>query len=74
MADMPVQSFFGGRSLFDNLSMIPKEDLPRLRRIDIRDRDDLFEDLQGIVSDAHMDKIWKIIWERWCFYENLRNT
>lgn len=74
MADMPVQSFVGGRSLFDNLSMIHKEHLPRLRHLDERDRDDLFEDLQGIISDTHMDKIWKIIWERWCYYENLRNT
>lgn len=71
MRDMKVQSFLGGYSLYDNLKGIPANDRPLLRRLDVRDMDMLFQDLDGILSEEHLKKIWQIIWGRWCYYEDL---
>lgn len=73
MADIPVQSFLGSRSLYENLQSVPREKLPRLRQLEAGDRRVLFQDLDGILSEAHMQKIWDLVWGRWCYLEDLRN-
>ena len=71
MEDYPVQSFVGSRSAFENLKLIPKSKKPKLRPIEKSDREILLGDLDGVLSDEHLDKIWKMIWSRWKIYEKL---
>lgn len=73
MRDVPVQSFTGSRSLFENVKSIPVEKLPRLRRLEEDDRSIIFENLDKILSPSFLDKIWEIIMKRWQYYENLRH-
>ena len=72
MADLPVQSFIGSRSLFRNLELIPKDRLPVFRRLDSSDKDYLLKDMGQCLSVSYLEKIWEIIWQRWNYYETLR--
>ena len=71
MSDVKVQSFMGSQSLFENLHAIPRDKKPRLRRLMEEDRRDLFENIEDVISEAHQDKLWEILWNRWNYYENL---
>lgn len=71
MKDYPVQSFPGSHSLYENLQHIPKDRLPQLRRLDEKDRRFILQDLQGILPDIYLEKIWEVIWRRWRYYEDL---
>jgi len=71
MADMPVQCFVGSRSAKDNLNMIPADQMPELRPLKAGDRSYLLEGLDGIIPQNLQDKIWDMIWKRWCYYEDL---
>ena len=73
MEDRPVQCYVGSRSAKDNLGIIPIDANPIIRKIEERDRDVIFDGLEGILPPFYYDKIWNMIWERWCYYENLRN-
>ena len=35
------------------------------------DKDILFEDLSQVLSESHLNKIWNMLWTRWCEYEKL---
>ena len=71
MKDIPVQCYVGSKSAYDNLNIIPKSKLPKLRRLDENDRGYIFKDLQGILPNIFYDKIWEIIWNRWKYYEDM---
>lgn len=73
MKDYPVQSFAGSHSLYENLQHIPEDRLPLFRRLDERDCAFLLQDLEGILPDIYLKKIWEVIWGRWCYYEDLRS-
>ena len=73
MKDIPVQCYVGSKSAYDNLNIIPKSKLPKLRRLDENDRGYIFKDLQGILPNIFYDKIWEIIWNRWKHYEDFCN-
>ena len=73
MAELKVQSFVGSNSLFYNLELIPEDKMPVFRRLDIKDKDYILKDLNECLSESYLNKIWEIIWERWNYYENLRN-
>lgn len=72
LADLPVQSFFGTRSAWENLKLIPRDRLPELRRLQASDRHALFQGLEEATSELWREKAWEMIWERWCSYEDLR--
>ncbi|MBO7700546.1 MAG: hypothetical protein J6S47_05720 [Eubacteriaceae bacterium] len=74
LADMPVQCFVGSRSAMDNLKLIPAGMLPELKPLKESDRTILLEGLDGIISQGHQDKIWEMIWKRWCYYEDFCDT
>jgi len=74
MDDLPIQSYVGSRSARANLELIPKELLPRLQTLHESDRSFLFTGLDGIISQPLQDKIWEMIWKRWCFYEDFCNS
>lgn len=71
LADRAIQSYVGSRSAFDNLKLIPPEKKPVLRRLEERDRTSLFAGLDQALPRVYQDKIWEIIWNRWCVYEDM---
>lgn len=73
MEDKPVQCCVGSRSAKENLELIPKDKLPRLNALKQSDREIVMADLEGIISKKLMDKIWDMIYNRWCYYEDFCN-
>ena len=57
----------------ENLELIPKNKLPRLNALKQSDREIVMADLDGIISKNLMDKIWDMIYNRWCYYEDFCN-
>lgn len=74
MEDKPVQAYMGTRSTKENLSLIPKDEMPALGPLKKSHRDLLLDGLTNILPAVALDRIWEMIWERWCYYEDLRNT
>ena len=72
--DRPIQSFVGSRSAADNLNLIPPNRFPRINRLRESDREVLLEGLDGTISQELQEKIWTMIWKRWCFYEDFCHT
>lgn len=70
MEDKPVQCYIGSRSTKENLEIIPKDKLPKLNRLKSTDKEIIMEGLDGIISEALQDKIWDMIYSRWCYYED----
>jgi len=58
MADKPVQCFVGSKSAEDNLKLIPKDSLPRLNPLRESNHEILFADLETVLSQVCIDKIW----------------
>lgn len=73
MADKPVRYFVGTKSAEDNLKLIPKDSLPRLNPLRESNREMLFTDLEAVLSQVWLDKIWEMLWRRWMFYEDFCN-
>ena len=70
MADKPCNNFIGSKSTWDNLRIIPKDKMPKLTPLHESDRQVLLEGLDGVISQTLQDKIWEMIWKRWCAYED----
>lgn len=70
MEDKPVQCFVGSKSAKDNLELIPKDHFPHLNPLRESDRDVLLADLETVLPQECLDKIWAMIWRRWMFYED----
>lgn len=71
LEDRPVQCFVGGRSAYDNLRLIAGD--PVARPLREEDHLELLYDLEGILPDTWLEKIWTMIWKRWCVYEDSQN-
>ena len=71
MSDPPVQSYIGSRSAAENLKLIPSNSRPSLRELEERDKKILFSGLDEALPEIYRDKIWEMIWKRWCSYENM---
>ena len=69
MEDRRVQCFVGSQSAWENLKLIPGEAHSKIHPLKEGDRADLFCDLDGILPQAWYDKMWEMIWKRWCAYE-----
>jgi len=74
MADLPVQCFVGSRSAQENLKLIPAGHMLKLNALQESDRRVLMGGLDGILSQGLRDKIWEMIWRRWCYYEDFCNS
>ena len=70
MQDLPCNNFIGSRSVWENLKLIPPEKLPKLNPLHDSDRENIMEGLEGIIPQVLQDKIWEMIWKRWCAYED----
>ena len=73
MDDIRVQCFVGSQSATDNLKLLPEDTLSWIKPLKEENRKDLFHGLDGILPQLWLDKIWEMIWKRWCYYEDLRN-
>ena len=74
MADRQVQSFVGSHSAQENLKLIPADRMPKLNPLKENDKVTLLEDSDGVISQKLQDKIWEMIWKRWCYYEDFCNS
>lgn len=70
MADKLCNNFIGSKSTWDNLRIIPKDKMPKLTPLHESDRRILMEGLDGVLSQMLQNKIWEMIWKRWCTYED----
>ena len=74
MSDKRVNNYIGSASTWENLKLIPKDKFPTLTALKETDKTVLMHDLEGILSQPLQDKIWEMIWKRWCAYEDFRNS
>lgn len=74
MEDKKVNNYIGSRSTWENLRLIPKEKLPQLNPLKETDKAILMEGLGGVITQALQDKIWEMLWKRWCAYEDFCNS
>ena len=74
MIDKRVNNYIGSGSTWENLKLIPKDKFPTLNTLKETDKAVLMHGLDGILSQSLQDKIWEMIWKRWCAYEDFRNT
>lgn len=73
MEDKPVQCYIGSKSAMENLELIPKDKLPKLNRLKKTDKAIVMEGFEDIISDVLQEKIWDMIYSRWCYYEDFCN-
>lgn len=73
MQDFPVNNYIGAKSLEYNLSLIPKGTDLRINRLKQSDREYILQNVEEILSQKHVDKIWEMIWKRWCYFEEIRS-
>lgn len=72
-ADKPCQNFIGSRSTLENLRLITDKNTVFESKLKPQDKEILFEDLSSVLSETHLNKIWDMLWLRWCEYEKLCN-
>jgi hypothetical protein len=70
MEDKLTNNYIGSRSTWDNLNLIPADRMPELSPLKVSDRAILLKDLDGVIPQNLQDKIWNMIWKRWCAYED----
>lgn len=73
MRDFPANNYIGSRSLEYNLSLIPKGYNLQILKLKKEDQEYIFSDIQHVLSEIHRNKIWEMIWKRWCYFEQIRN-
>ena len=73
MRDFPVNNYIGAKSLEYNLSLIPRGYNLKIHTLKKEDRDYIFKDINNILSEKHINKIWEMIWKRWCYFEKVCN-
>lgn len=74
MQDLPCNNFIGSRSAWENLKLIPPDKMPMLNPLKESDREIIMEGLENIIPQVLCDKIWEMIWKRWCAYEVFCNS
>lgn len=72
--DRPCQNFIGSKSTLENLSLIKDKGYLFDGRLTEDSRDVLFDDLDGILSKEHLDKIWDSLFTRYKYYESICNS
>ena len=71
LEDKPCQNFIGSRSTYENLAFVENKKDIFSNRLKMEDKESLMKDLELALSKEHMDKIWNMLWARWCEYEKL---
>ncbi len=73
MKDFMANNYIGSKSLEYNLSLIPLEYDLRINSLKETDRDYIFNGIEKILSKKHINKLWEMIWKRWCYFEKICN-
>jgi len=74
MDDKLCNNYIGSKSSWNNLKLIPQEKMPTLNGLHEDDKQILMDGLDGVISQTLQDKIWEMIWKRWCAYEDFCNS
>ena len=74
MEDKPCNNYIGSKSTWENLKLIPADKRPILNSLHESDKERIMEGLEGIISRGLQDRIWEMIWKRWCAYEDFCNS
>ena len=74
MEDKLCNNYIGSKSTWNNLNHIPADKMPVMNVLRESDRQTLMDGLDGIISQTLQDKIWEMIWKRWCAYEAFCNS
>ena len=69
----PVQCFVGSVSANENLKLIKKGKLPKFNQLKESDRKMIFDGLETVLPENYRNRIWDMIWKRWCYYQNFCN-
>ncbi|MCD8346372.1 MAG: hypothetical protein LUD16_00205 [Lachnospiraceae bacterium] len=69
MEDRLTNTWLGSRSTLDNLKLIPMGQFPKLKCLLPEHKEVLMQGLNDVISQNLRDKIWEMIWKRWCVYE-----
>lgn len=81
LQDIAGNNFLGTRSLEENLKLFVPPDLP-IGRLHETHKGQIVKGLalaldhaiEGISGEEFLDFLWNMTWERWCAYENLRDS
>lgn len=71
MQDFVVNNYIGSRSLDFNLSLIPERYDLQISRLKESDRQYIMDGINQILTQNHADKLWTMIWNRWCHFEEI---
>ena len=71
LEDKPCQNFIGSRSTYENMALVEDKKDVFKNGLKPEHREVLFAELDSVLSKAHLDKIWNMLWARWCEYEKL---
>ena len=66
MEDKTIQCFVGSRSARKNLDLIPRDQFPQIKPLQESDRAGLLDGLDDALDPRWLDKIWDMIWRRYC--------
>ena len=71
LEDKRCNNFIGSTSCYENLKLIADRKKVLKNKLNKADKDVIFEEIKGILSDAFIDKIWDMIYSRYKLYEEL---
>ena len=71
LEDKRCNNFIGSTSCYENLKLIADRKKVFKNKLNKADKDVIFEEIKGILSDAFIDKIWDMIYSRYKLYEEL---
>lgn len=73
MVDFMVNNYIGAKSLEYNLSLIPKNFDLKIHPLKRESKKLIFEGINEILSEKHIEKMWEMIWKRWCYFDQIRS-
>lgn len=73
LEDKSIQSYLGSRSAYENLKLIPVNKFPHVNSLKATDKNIIFDGLYDVIDETLKEKIWEMIWKRWCYYEDFCN-
>lgn len=73
LSDVNANNYLGTRSLEENLRRFVSADVA-VGDLSEYDKGYVLKGLADVVSQTHLDKMWEILFERWCRFEALRNS
>ena len=69
--DRKCHNFVGSSSTLDNLNLIKEKNKVFQGTLVPESKEVIFQDLDNVISAKYIDKIWDMIYSRWCYYESL---